>query len=422
MNRIERTVYNMVRDNIRLKRAIRDIYQSAFDVIPVPATRCDYPVAIRPGFFFGFHDKSPFSADDRFLLGQKGLIPLRMPTPVDEAEIGVFSGEGWSEYRSLGRTRAWNWHQGSMLQWLGNGYQFTVNDFDGEKHVARVLDAETGTEVDRLPCPVAALAPGGLHFASYDFFRSGIGLAGYGYANGIDPEADSLAPCSHGLVVGNTATHERSTLFTVDSLARFEPDSGAAGAFHWISHVQFAPGGKRLKFFHRWVLPDKRWFTRMFSCNIDGSDLYLFPTNRMVSHVAWRDDRGLLAYARTSDGDGYYLFGDGDGSFARIGAEAFNCDGHPQFRSGGRYFVTDTYPDRLRCQRLYVYDMSENKVHLIAAFRSDKKFVGSELTDRYVVDLHPRWNRAGDVICFDSSHTGVRSLCTVRIPWLQAAE
>jgi hypothetical protein len=31
------------------------------------------------------------------------------------------------------------------------------------------------------------------------------------------------------------------------------------------------------------------------------------------------------------------------------------------------------------------------------------------------VDLHPRFDRTGNVICFDSGHLGVRSLCTVRV-------
>ncbi|MBC7289368.1 MAG: hypothetical protein H5T86_15270, partial [Armatimonadetes bacterium] len=37
-------------------------------------------------------------------------------------------------------------------------------------------------------------------------------------------------------------------------------------------------------------------------------------------------------------------------------------------------------------------------------------FSPPELSGEIRCDLHPRWNRAGDKVCIDSAHTGVRQM------------
>ena len=419
LDRIERVVYNLVNNNPRVKRKIRDIYQSVLDIFPVPDVECDLPVTVRKGYYFGFHDKSPFSHGDGFLACQKGLIPLRMPRAVDELDIGVFEGEGWVSYRPLTRTYAWNWHQGSMLQWVGDTSNVIFNDFDGKSHVARLVDVRTGSEIHRVLFPISAVSYDGSLAISYDFVRSNCGMSGYGYAQGSDPEEDRLIPQRHGIAIGDLRTSELRTLYTLADLVKIEPDLSMEGSFHWITQCQFSPNGRRLTFFHRWGRPNRQHCTRMFSCNTDGSDLHLFPTVHMVSHVGWRNDEEVMAYARTVEGVGYYLFKDRTRDYTRVGADVLFSDGHPQYTNTGRYFVTDTYPDRFRRQRLYVFDMHDQKIHCVGVFKCPKKFVGKLPIDNFMVDLHPRWNRTCNVICFDSGYTGERSLCTVRIPWLE---
>lgn len=418
LNHIERLVYNVVKDNPSLKTSLRNIYQSLFDFIPTPNLVCALPVVVRRNHYFGFHDKSPFSTGDDLLASHKVLIPLRMPAAADKLEIGVFQGEDWISYRRVTATHAWNWQQGAMLQFVGDSTNLIFNDFDGKSHVARLVDPSTGADVHRVPFPIGAISHDGSLAVSYDFVRANRGMPGYGYAQGSDPEERLLIPKHHGIEIGNLRTEEARTLYTLAELVEFESEPSMSGALHWITHCQFSPNGRRFVFFHRWIKPNRRYWTRMFTCNTDGSDLYLLPTVRMVSHVAWRNDEELMAYTRTVEGDGYYLFKDRTCKYTRIPADPLSSDGHPQFTHNGRYFVTDTYPDRFRRQRLYIFDMENRKTRCLGTFKSPKKFVGKLPRDHYAVDLHPRWNRAGDVICFDSGYPGDRSLCTVRVPSL----
>lgn len=420
MNHVERLVYDVLKSNPRLKMRVRDLYQTCCDRVPVVRNRSAYPVDVREGFFFGFHDKSPWSFDDRYLLAHRELIPLRMPRPDDLLEVGLFDEAGGKQFRPLAKTRAWNWHQGAQLQWLGTQFLAVYNDFDGTNHVARVVDLE-GNRVRTLPKPVAAVSPDGSFVLSYSFARLRGTPHGYAYANGEDPEADRLLPREDGIWIVDANTGESNRLFTVEQIAQIEPHESMSGAFHYFSHCQVSPSGARFKFFHRWTTDANRNWTRMFTADVRGGNLHLIGTSGMVSHVCWRGPEHLVAYARTSRfGDAYYEFDDRSDAFRVIGADSFSSDGHPSMSNDGRWMLTDTYADRFRRRFLVLFDTKESTRYNIAMFYSPKAFAGSSIAEHLQCDFHPRWSRANHAVCFDSAHTGTRSLCVMQLDELRA--
>ena len=413
MNKIELFFYNLVKKNPRLKRKIRDIYQRIFDFIPVERTKSAYCVEVREGYFFGFHDKCPFSSDNKMLLAHRFNLPLRMPKADDALEIGYFSGPNYKDFNLAGTTRAWNWHQGSQLQWLGNSNNIVFNDFDGEKHIAKIVDLK-GNILKKISLPVAAISPDGQKALSYDFARLRFSAHGYGYANAIDPEEKELIPSKNGLSVIDIGSGDANLIFTVAEITKVKPEPSMENAFHYFTHCQFSPSSERFVFFHRWMKNNNQQWTRMISCDLEGKALFIFPTDDMVSHVAWRDDENILAYARTREyGDGYHLFRDMIGDFSLMGEESFSSDGHPCFSRDKRFFITDTYPDRFRIRYLILYDIDKRKRYNLARLYSPRKYVGRKFEDIIMCDLHPRWDREGKMVCFDSAHTGKRALCTI---------
>lgn len=414
MNLLERAVYRMVRDNEPLKKRLKVLYQGLCDLRPVPGVETRLPLSCRPGYFFGFHDKTPFSPGDRQLLAHRELIPLRMPRPDDAVEVGVFEGEGWRTWRPLATTRAWTWHQGAMLQWVGATDRLLFNDCIAGRHVARICTV-AGREEAVLGWPVAAVSPDGQWGAGYSFVRAGRGMPGYGYAGGNDALAGEATPAADGLRMVNLTTGTSRLALSLEQLTRLEPEPSMQGAHHWVTHCLFSPGGRRLLFMHRWVqLETHRRWTRLLACDPDGGGVHLFPTDRMVSHVAWRDEEWVLAYARTRRHDNaYQLFRDGSEEYHRL--SDMDSDGHPMFDPTRRWVVTDTYPDAFRRQTLILFDTAERVRYDMARFRVPRRFFGSRIEDHWMVDLHPRWSRDGRTVCFDSGHGGVRSLCTMPI-------
>jgi Tol biopolymer transport system component len=77
--------------------------------------------------------------------------------------------------------------------------------------------------------------------------------------------------------------------------------------------------------------------------------------------------------------------------------------------------LLDTYPDDDRLQSLLVFDLTTEELVELGKFRQPLRF-----NDDLRCDLHPRWNRSGTKICFDSTHQGRRQIYVADLDeWLQ---
>ena len=409
MNKFERIIYNTVRFSPVLKKHIVKTYQKIFSVFPVKAIQTNYKIIGREGYFFGFHDKCPWSKDNKYLLAHKYPFDLKMPSEYDQIEIGYFTGKNWTDFNSIGETSTWNWQMGSMLQWIGND-DIIFNDFDGKKHISKIVTI-AGKLVKQFNKPIAAISSDGKYALSYSFTRLQKAAPAYSYANGEEPFDHENIPQKDGIYLLNLQNGEFRQLFSIYDIANYISNEYSQDSYHYFTHCLFAPNGERFAFFHRWIEPNQRTWTRLFTANIDGSELHQFEFNGVVTHLAWLDDNHLSAYGyKKGIGDHFYLLTDQSNNYEIIGKDIFTSDGHQQFSPNGKYMITDTYPDRLRRQYLVKYDMQINQLTNIAIVKSPSAYIGDVRCD-----LHPRWDRTGNFICFDSAHTGKRALCTIKL-------
>lgn len=410
MNSIERFIYNKVRFSPKIKKGIVNIYQRLFSIIPIKKIKSDYNITVREGYFFGFHDKCPWSYDNKLLLAHKYNLDLKMPAENDKVEIGYFSGDDWMEFKLLDSTSTWNWQMGSMLQWVGDTDTIIFNDFDGKHCISKIIDVN-GKLVKKYKKPIAAVSPDGNLALSHSFIRLREAAPAYGYANGDEKSADSKLPNDDGIYILDLKTGKHDLLFSLSEIANSYDKGFPDEPYHYFTHCLFSPSGKRFAFYHRWVGKNNQTWTRLLTCKIDGTDVYEFDFSGVVTHLAWQDDMHLLAYGlKDKLGDYYYLLTDKTNNFKIIGEEVFTSDGHPQFSPDKRSIITDSYPDRLRRQYLINYNIKNSIRNYIAVIKSPLKFTGD-----IRCDLHPRWDRLGKYVAFDSSHTGERSLCTVKL-------
>jgi hypothetical protein len=406
MNKIESIVYNQIKNNPVLKSKIVDFYQSALSLIPQKPLETNCPFIERKGFFYGFHDKSPFSSDGNLLLAHKVISDYRELRADDEIEVGYFGGENWLNYICLDRTRGWNWQMGSMLQWKGlSNTEVVYNIWDDGAHKARIKDITTNKIVKDLPWAVSHVSPDGKHACSYNFHRAEKAMPGY------------------GLKVDKPQLNDEETdffrIFSIDDLKvtfkisiaeirKIQPDPSMEGSFHFFHHSLFNPSSERLFFLHRWLDINGRRWTRMFSVGLNGDDLYLFPMNEMVSHITWASNSEIFSYLRyPNDGEGYYLVKDKTGTQKRFFEDKLNSDGHPTYLKDKGLVITDTYPNRFRNQYLVLMDVQANKRIDIAKTHLPNKF-----KTFLQVDLHPRAHPFQNIICVDSAHSGEHSLMT----------
>ena len=88
-----------------------------------------------------------------------------------------------------------------------------------------------------------------------------------------------------------------------------------------------------------------------------------------------------------------------------------DADGHPSYSPDGSMILFDTYPDRARVASVKVASgPNDSDVKTVA-----RVFAPFKYDNDTRCDLHPRWNRAGDRVCFDGVFEGHRGLYVVEI-------
>ena len=70
-------------------------------------------------YFFGYFDKFQFDSTDTLLLGNRVDFTGRQPRFGEKNTVGVID-PGKATFEPLAQTLAWNWQQGSMLQWFSD--------------------------------------------------------------------------------------------------------------------------------------------------------------------------------------------------------------------------------------------------------------------------------------------------------------
>ena len=67
------------------------------------------------------------------------------------------------------------------------------------------------------------------------------------------------------------------------------------GSVHKVNHIMLSPNGKRFLVLYRWLV-GKRKYTRLITCNVDGTDMYILSDDDMVSHCYWKNYSTIPAF------------------------------------------------------------------------------------------------------------------------------
>jgi len=354
--------------------------------------------------WFSYYDKLQFDPSCRYVLGMEVDFEHRSPKPNDVISVGMVDLKDKDRWIELGKSSAWCWQQGCMLQWLpGSKNEVIWNDRQENRFFCHILDVHSRKK-RTLPYSLYTISPDGRTAVAPDFRRIQDMRLGYGYAGLPDPHTDDPAPRDSGIFRLDLDTGRHKLIISIADVAKIpNPHADLTGAKHYFNHLLFNPDGSRFIFLHRWRIKGKGGFgTRMLTVRPDGSEIRVVDDYGRTSHFIWRDTRHILAWAwHPSHGNAFYLYEDGTRKVEVVGKGIMTQNGHCSYLPGNKWILNDTYPDKLRKQHVYLYNVQKQKKVPIGSFYLPPQYKGE-----WRCDTHPRFSPDGRSVIIDSPHGG----------------
>lgn len=405
-------------------------------------------------FKFGYYNYSPISADGSKLLAHRIPFEGRAPNSDDKVEIGFFQLPA-GNWNKIAETRAFNWQQGAMLQWLGPDFNNRVifNDASETNYIARIIDLRNLSE-SVIPKAVYGVHPSGkfsisLNFERFQFTRS------YSYTSIIDESWNEFKPLKDGIIRIDLESGQSETIITLEEIVDHCEDRSSDIA-HWFEHIWMNPSGNRFSFCHRYG-SQVGFKTQVYTADLDGKNIWRHSSSELerTTHLGWRSDGEYVLFTipksklnqawvgqKGRQGKGkwyielyrkvlkpfvprsivkklpkpnafYALTQDSKGIVEHITIKPENMDGHPSYTADGRYMLTDTYADTEGYRHLLIYDQNLRKTFPVGKFYSSFNNV------QWRADLHPRFSPDEQYIIVDSSHNGHHQMVVLKVNWEQ---
>lgn len=409
---IEQLINNQLNNFPTIKKVVKRGYQLLMYSISPKTKSLGNIVRISPNdgaeYFFGYYDKSPWDALGRYMLCMKAKNTWSEVAPLVPVDLLLIDIRSNNFVKKIGNSHSWNVQQGCMLQWLGPHFdkQVIYNDFREGHFCSIILNVESGEE-RVIDCPVYSVSIDGTTALSLDFTRLHRLRKGYGYANLDDMTKDKKLSDDTCIWKIDLKSGAIIPLLKYEDFVSFEFRKEMEGAEHKVNHLMISPNGKRFMVLHRWF-NNHRKYSRLVTCNMDGTEMYNLSDDDMVSHCYWKNDEEILAFEnKHGSGPGYYLMKDKTREYKHLWKELC-VDGHPSYSPDGKLVVTDSYPDRTRIASVRI--MRDNQIEVVA-----RVFAPFRYDNDTRCDLHPRWSRDGTKICFDAAFEGHRGLYVVDI-------
>lgn len=399
-----------------IKKIIKRIYQLGMYAISSKIKSEGNIIRISPDeqaeYFFGYYDKCPWDITGQYMLCMRAYDTWSDVSPKQKVLILLIDTQDNNKAKVIAESSSWNVQQGCMAQWLGPDFKERIiyNDCRNGAYCSVILNVFTGMVEKVISAPIYTVTEDGKTALTLDFSRLYRLRPGYGYYNVPEETAFEGIPNKTCIWKIDLECGEVIPLLKYTDFANFEQRKELVDAEHKVNHLMLSPNGKRFMVLHRWF-EGQRKYTRLVTCNVDGTDMYVLSDDDMVSHCYWKNDEEIIAYERKhSEGNGYYLMKDKTQEWKHLWKE-INGDGHPSYCPSEKTLVVfDSYPSSSRIQEIRVAHDNSSKVKVLARVYAPFKYDNDTRCD-----LHPRWSRDGKMICFDSVFEGHRGMYVVKL-------
>ncbi|MDQ8192820.1 hypothetical protein QEH59_00185 [Coraliomargarita sp. SDUM461004] len=364
-------------------------------------------------YFFGYYDLPAWDSTGQRHLAHKVPFTNKIPQAHDIAELGFFEAET-QVFRKIAATKAWNFQQGAMLQWLPQSEDLMIfNTRQGAQYQAAIYDSH-GQQTAQLPAPIANVDPKGRFALSINFSRLLAFRPGYGYAGLPDPFATQAQPEEDGIFRIDFDSNQKSLILSLKDLGELcRPYFGTNKIL--VNHLNLNPSGTRFVALVRNfpTEPNTSNKTIAITANADGSQAYILWDGGVASHYHWKTDTVISMVIKDDQGRITVAeFIDQTPNYTLLNPEFFLDDGHQSYSPDLKHLLYDSYP--IDSQRdLYLYNLETKKGCCLETLLSAP--IDNSIALETRCDLHPRWHPSGQRISFDSIHQGYRGIYTLNL-------
>ena len=403
-------------------------------------------------YFFGYYDKSPLNQTNDKLLAHRIPFDGRNVNDGDVATVGFFDLKSGNFY-CLGETLAWNWQQGSQLQWLPPSYsqKCIYNDIENNQFVSHIVDIDNNCKVT-IPFPIYAVHPSGKEAIAINYERLYWCRPGYNYQNVKNKKWDVPFHSDDGIFKVSLTDGTVKKILSIEDIVNNKPLSEFSSCNNWLEHIMYSPTGCRIMFFHRWHSNGVD-NTRCYTANSDGTEIFLYPDSKFYSHACWKSDdvftiwtlpfdtvnkkstsfvawvkkiKIVNSFARNlysllkpflskntvnalTPKSSLYDVEVMTNNFKQINnASLLPSNGHNSWDKQKNKILIDSYEDSSGYRSLLIHDESKGQVDKIGVFFSEYNACG------FRSDLHPRFSLDDRFIVIDSAHELKRKILIIK--------
>jgi hypothetical protein len=383
--------------------------------------------------FYGYYDKSPLNLSKTLLISHEVDSFGRELNKNDTAKICVTNLKN-GETKPLATTFAWNYQQGSQLQWISDN-KIIFNSYK-EDYVAIIFDLKQFKTERILKNPIYSISDDKKIYSSIDYSRIHKFRKGYGYLQKEYQKNDSLLKiCSFD--TSQTLVELNKEDFKEYSDMDFEKC--------WIDHILFAPNDHDFVFLFR-SLVNNSLVSYLFFYDFKNKKLYNVLNSGMAGHGSWLNNENFIIWAREKQltkkinqinnsilkkiiklirligvpkfirkniyGDKYIKFNKREKKINKLDLDIPYdiAGGHFSFTKDTNLMISDTYHNHNYQSVLFSYNMNNKSLNKFQKFNC----IESIKDKAFRCDLHPRIISNQELI-IDSTHEGFRGIYMIKL-------